>query len=127
MEPSCRAQVFRYAAEQYSTLPEYPWARLPDHAVLRRQNNRKWFALLMPVGCDKLGLPGDGMVDVLNVKCDPLLTGALRREPGILPAYHMNKDKWISVLLDGTVPQEEIFRLIDLSYQLTGAAARRKK
>ena len=127
MEPSCRAQVFRYAAEQYGTLPEYPWARLPDHAVLRRQNNRKWFALLMPVGRDKLGLPGDGMVDVLNVKCDPLLTGALRREPGILPAYHMNKDKWISVLLDGTVPQEEIFRLIDLSYQLTGAAARRKK
>lgn len=127
MEPSCRVQVFRYAAEQYGTLPEYPWARLPDHAVLRRQNNRKWFALLMPVGRDKLGLPGDGMVDVLNVKCDPLLTGALRREPGILPAYHMNKDKWISVLLDGTVPQEEIFRLIDLSYQLTGAAARRKK
>lgn len=127
MEPSCRAQVFHYAAEQYGTLPEYPWARLPDHAVLRRQNNRKWFALLMPVGRDKLGLPGDGMVDVLNVKCDPLLTGALRREPGILPAYHMNKDKWISVLLDGTVPQEEIFRLIDLSYQLTGAAARRKK
>ena len=127
MEPSCRAQVFRYAAEQYGTLPEYPWARLPDHAVLRRQNNRKWFALLMPVGRDKLGLPGDGMVDVLNVKCDPLLTGALRREPGILPAYHMNKDQWISVLLDGTVPLVEIFRLIDLSYHLSGAGARRIK
>ena len=126
MEPSCRAEVFRYAAEQYGTLPEYPWARLPDHAVLRRQDNRKWFALLMPVGRDKLGLPEDGTVDVLNVKCDPLLTGALRREPGILPAYHMNKDKWISVLLDGAVPLEEIFRLIDLSYQLTGPAKRKK-
>ena len=80
----------------------------------------------MPVGRDKLGLTGDGTVDVLNVKCDPLLTGALRREPGILPAYHMNKDKWISVLLDGAVPQEEIFRLIDLSYQLTGPAKRKK-
>lgn len=126
MEPSCRAEVFRYAAEQYGIEPEYPWARLPDHAVLRRQDNRKWFALLMPVGRDKLGLTGDGTVDVLNVKCDPLLTGALRREPGILPAYHMNKDKWISVLLDGAVPQEEIFHLIDLSYQLTGSAKRKK-
>ena len=84
MEPSCRAEVFRYAAEQYGIEPEYPWARLPDHAVLRRQDNRKWFALFMPVGRDKLGLTGDGTVDVLNVKMRP---AAHRRACGASRAF----------------------------------------
>ena len=56
-------------------------------------------------------------------RCSPARCGASR---AFWPAYHMNKDKWISVLLDGAVPQEEIFRLIDLSYQLTGPAKRKK-
>ena len=67
----------------------------------------------------KLGLDGNRIVDVLNVKCDPILIGSLRTQPGFFPAYHMNKDKWISVILDETVPADVIKNLIDLSYQLT--------
>lgn len=39
---------------------------------------------------------------------------------GILPAYHMNKEHWITILLDGTVSKEKICELIDISYELTG-------
>ena len=67
----------------------------------------------------KLGINSDKIVDVLNVKCDPLLIGSLRMKEGFYPAYHMNKDKWISVLMDGTVPANEIMELIELSYSLT--------
>ena len=48
----------------------------------------------------RLGLPGDGSVNVLDVKCDPRMIGSLLSEKGFLPAYHMNKSTWISVLLD---------------------------
>ena len=37
-------------------------------------------------------MPGDESIDVVNLKCDPLLIGSLRSEPGFFPAYHMNKD-----------------------------------
>lgn len=55
----------------------------------------------------------------MNVKVDPLLTGSLRTQRGILPAYHMNKERWISVLLDGSVPLEQALALLDMSYALT--------
>ena len=67
----------------------------------------------------KLGQKGDRIVDVLNVKCDPLLIGSLRTQPGYFPAYHMNKDRWLSIMLDGTVPSDEIKDLVKLSHQLT--------
>ena len=67
----------------------------------------------------KLGLPGERIVDVLNVKCDPILIGSLRQQKGFFPAYHMNKDSWISILLDNSVSADEIKNLIEMSYRLT--------
>lgn len=113
-----RQQIFDYVKQHYGTLPDYPWA--DQNVVLRHRSNQKWYALLMEVGRDKLSIPGEGMVDVINVKCDPMLIGSLRLREGFHPAYHMNKDKWISVRLDGTVPWEDIRRLLDGSYVLTG-------
>ena len=47
------------------------------------------------------------------------MIGNLRQSAGYLPAYHMNKDSWITIVLDGTVPMKEICDLIDQSYFLT--------
>ena len=66
-----------------------------------------------------LGIDRDGETDILNVKCDPLAREILVGEGTALPAYHMNKEKWITLLLDGSVPAETIFPLIDESYELT--------
>ena len=74
----------------------------------------------MPVRRDRLGLAGTEKVDVLNVKCGELLLGSLLGRPGFLPAYHMSKGQWVSILLDGTVPEDEIKDLLNISYDLTG-------
>ncbi len=113
-----RQEVFEYCRQQYGTEPDYPWQ--DGNAVLRHKDNNKWYGLVMEVGCDKLGMSGDSEVNVLNVKCDPALAGSLRMQPGFFPAYHMNKEKWLSILLEGPQPDDEVKRLIDLSYQLTG-------
>ena len=81
-------------------------------------------------GPDAFGFGPDGFdpdekIDVINLKCDPIAAQSLHTRPGILPAYHMNHTQWITVLLDGTVPPEEIFPLIDMSYELTASKSKR--
>lgn len=112
-----KQELLEWVKRQYGTEPDYPWA--DDNAVLRHRENRKWYGLVMEVERGKLGMPGAGSVCAQNVKCEPVLIGSLRERPGFHPAYHMNKDKWITVRLDGSVAAEEIRNLVDLSYRLT--------
>ena len=71
-----KTELLQYVAQAFGTAPEYPWADTPDAFVLRHENNRKWFAVGMTVRRDRLGLGGAGVVDVVNVKCDPLMSGS---------------------------------------------------
>lgn len=73
----------------------------------------------MEVPYEKINVDKDGLVEVVNLKNIPEMIGGLRKNDGILPAYHMNKEYWITVLLDGTVEKQTIFNLIDISYDLT--------
>ncbi|GIO22709.1 MmcQ/YjbR family DNA-binding protein [Oceanobacillus sp. J11TS1] len=114
-----REVILEYAKRKYDTAPDYPWAKLSKYAVLRHKHHNKWYGLLMNVDRNKLSMEGDGEIEILNVKCDPELATILRKEHGILPAYHMNKEHWISIVLNGSVPNEEIFQLLDSSYELT--------
>ena len=117
----------KYILDVYGVIPDFPWENDLTSAVYRHTNNRKWFALVMYIPKSKLGLREDGMIDVVNLKCDPVLIGSLRMEKGIFPAYHMSKDKWISVALDGSVDDEQIKMLIDMSFELTALKIQRKK
>ena len=114
-----RDELQRYIFDHYSTEPDYPWPGAPNHAVFRHGGNRKWFALVLDVPRNKLGLPGTQMIDVVNLKCDPILIGSLRGEPGIFPAYHMNKDRWLSVALDGSAADDQLRLLLERSYAAT--------
>ena len=55
-----------------------------------------------------------------NVKCDPDLAIELREEypTAVLAGYHMNKKHWNTIIVDGTLPNKQICRFIDDSYQL---------
>ena len=70
---------------------------------------------------EQAGIAGEELLDVVNFKRDPLLIGSLRDEVGFFPAYHMSKDSWITVALDGSVPDEKIKMLLDMSYQATAS------
>ncbi len=113
-----RQSVIDFIKTEFGVPEEHLWMNWPDYAVFRNGRNKKWFAVVMDVERQKLGLEGIGRADILNVKCDPVFIGSLRLNKGYLPAYHMSKDKWISVLLDGTVPENEIKDLIHLSFEL---------
>ena len=78
--------------------------------LVRHRGNRKTFAFTFE---------REGAVWV-NVKL-PLDWGSFFREvyPSVLPAYHMNKEHWSSVILDGSIPDGEIERMTQISFDLT--------
>ena len=117
----------KYILDVYGVTPDFPWENDPTSAVYRHSNNRKWFALMMVIPKSRLGLREDGMIDVVNLKCDPVFIGSLRSQKGIFPAYHMSKDKWISVALDGSVDDEQIKMLRDMSFELTGVKIKKRR
>lgn len=114
-----RQKIEEYINQNYDALQEYPWEKYPSDTTFKHKDNKKWFALIMTIRYEKLKIDKSGNVDVINVKIIPDMIGSLRREEGILPAYHMNKEHWITILLDGTVSKQKICDLIDLSYELT--------
>jgi len=114
-----RSEIFDYAEKKYNSKPDYPFKKYRHYAVLRHPDNDKWFGLVMNVSRDKLGLEGGGEIDVLDIKCHPVKVDDLKAKPGFRPAYHMNKEHWLTAVLDGSVSKEEIFALLDESYDLT--------
>ena len=122
-----RERLFGYASDHFGAQPEYLWERTPQHAVLRRSDNAKWFAVIMKVDGSKIGQEKGIILDIVNVRCSPLMTGSLLAVKGIVPAYHMNKESWVSVMLDGSVDEEQIMSLLDMSYELAGRSGSGKR
>lgn len=59
-------------------------------------------------------------MEIVNLKCETDLIPTLIRESGIYPAYHMNKQYWISVDIEGYEDLNKLKMLVDMSYQLVG-------
>lgn len=114
-----RQELFDWIKNEYGAEPDYPWVKYPQYAVFRNLDS-KWFAIVMDVPKNKFGIDSTELVDVLNVKANTLLIDMLVEQPGYYRAYHMNKNQWISIFLDGTVSDDEIKDLINESYGLTG-------
>ena len=85
-----REEIFKYIKEKYNANPEYLWDDTPDAAIFRHQKNKKWFALIMIVNSE----------EYINVKTEPVYSDLLRNQYDyIIPAYHMNKEHWNSIII----------------------------
>ena len=120
-----KQRIIEYIQDRFSVGEEHLWAKFPEDSIFRHPASKKWFGLIMTIPGNRLGLAGEGPVDVLDIKCSPLMIGSLLSEEGFFPAYHMNKDTWITILLDETVADEKIYPLLELSYD--SVAPKRKK
>ena len=82
----------------------------------------------MNVRRNKLGLDGEEKVDILNVKLsDPLLVDMLVRQAGYLRGYHISRGNWVSILLDGSVPFDDICNWLNESYMVTASKQKKQK
>ena len=97
-----------------------------NSVILRRNDNKKWLGIILDVKYDRL-IPGrEGYARILNLKNDPAAIGSLCLEKGIYLGYHMNKANWITVDLEGGVPLDMIFNLMEDSRLATASKRKRK-
>jgi predicted DNA-binding protein (MmcQ/YjbR family) len=121
-----REDIFSYVKKEYKVEPDYPFDKNCETAVLRHENTRKWFALVMYVKADKLGYDSEELLDVVTMKSEPMLIDALVTQEGFHRAYHMNKTQWLTIELGRNVTDDEIKNLIDMSFELTEKQGRKK-
>lgn len=114
-----RKDIFKHVKENFSTSPDYPFQKFPNYAALRHESNEKWYGLVMNVLPEKLGLDGNDEIDILNLKCPPEMSDGLRDGKSILSGYHMDKENWISLVLKDIGSKEEVYNLIEQSFNLT--------
>ena len=126
-EYSQRGRITQYIQDTFGTEAEYLWADSPGNAVFRHPASKKWYAAMMHVLPEKLGLPSGEALDVMDIKCDAIMIGSLLSAKGFFPAYHMNKNHWISIVLDDSVSDDQIIPLLELSYDSVAPKRRKKR
>ena len=110
-------RIMAFVQEKFGNQLEYLWEKSPDTAVLRHEDNQKWYAILMRIPWDRLDKGRDGLVEAVNLKHDQVAD--LLSQNGIYPAFHMNKRYWISLPLDDTLTDEKVLELFERSWFLT--------
>lgn len=110
-------RIITRVQEMYENQLEYLWDKSPDTAVLRHEDNQKWYAILMRIPWDRLDKGREGLVEAVNLKHDQVAD--LLSQNGIYPAFHMNKRYWISLPLDDTLTDEKVLELFERSWFLT--------
>lgn len=104
-----KKDLIKYCLTYPDVYEDYPFHDT-EWAVIRHRKNKKVFAWIYT----------REEKTCVNVKCDPEWTEFWRNAfPGVLPGYHLNKKYWNTILLDGTVPDPDIKRMIGESFDLT--------
>ena len=91
-------------------IPAYLWKDTPETAVFRHEDTHKWFAIIMKVKNE----------EYFNVKTEPNYSDLLRNTYDyIIPAYHMNKEHWNTIILSDDCDEGLVKELLKQSYDLT--------
>lgn len=111
-------ELIAFVSDAYGDKLEFLWEKFPDNAIWRRSDNKKWYAVILTVSKRKLGLGSDEKAEVLDLRLEPDQLEKLVDGTTYFPGYHMNKKHWYTIILDGSVPFDEICDRIKISYTL---------
>ena len=111
-------EIITYVKNKYGDELEFLWEKSPKNAVIRRKSSNKWYAVILTISKKKISLNSDEIIEIINLHNNPEEIKKLIDYKKYFPAYHMNKKHWCTICLDGTVNLEEIYKKIDISYEL---------
>lgn len=116
---SISKKVLKYIKNKYGDSEEYLWDRFPEVAAIRNKKNNKWYALLMTIPENKIGIDRGDTIEIINLRYYKDDTQNIIDNKQIFPGYHMNKKSWITIKLEGNMNTKEIYKLIDISYNIS--------
>ena len=112
-------QVINYIKEKYNDDLEFLWQKFDDNAVWRNKQNSKWYGLLLTVSKRKLGIDSEEIVEIIDLRYKKGQVDEIVDNIKVYPGYHMNKNTWITIILDGSLEIKTIYDLINNSYNLS--------
>ncbi|MGR3741180.1 MmcQ/YjbR family DNA-binding protein [Companilactobacillus sp. DQM5] len=108
-------QIIDYITKKYNDEIEFLWEKFPNNAIFRRKDTKKWYAGILTVKPEKIGLKGTQPLEVIDLHVENI---EVIDNQKIFPGYHMNKKHWISIVLDERSDNQEIIKFITKSYEL---------
>lgn len=110
-------RINSFIKEKYNSNPEFLWEKYPTFAVYKN-NDGKWFSLIGSIAFNKIDKESNlnKETEFLNIKINESELDNLLNTDGIYEAYHMNKKKWVTIILNDTLSDEDIKKLIIDSY-----------
>ncbi len=138
---SSAKKIISYVKEKYEDELEFLWDDY-DGAVFRNKDNKKWYGVIMKVReksfvtstlkrmkadgiisdhplLNKKEFSEDDYIEVIDIHINKENAKKLIDYKTIFPGYHMNKDSWITIILDSKTKLKELYKLLDDSYQMT--------
>ena len=111
-------KLIEYIRENFSDAPEFLWEKYPNFAIFRCKDNRKWYALIANIPKKYLRLGGAEEIEILNLRVKPEELDKIFDGEKYFRGWHMNKKSWLTLRLDETLTDEEIFARLEESYRL---------
>lgn len=128
-EKCCKTEVFKqeqtkevidFIKRKYGDELEFLWDDSPDAAIWRRKDNNKWYGIIMTVKREKIGLEGDGLIEIIDLRAAPADIDAIVDNKTYFRGYHMNKKNWLTIPLDYRIDFNEMVARIEESYYIAG-------
>ena len=110
--------VIKYIKDKYNDDLEFLWEKFVDNGIWRNKKNKKWYAALLTVKATYFDIDSNDIVEVIDLRYEKGKTSDIIDNKKVFPGYHMNKSSWITIKLDGTMDNLELFKLIDNSYNI---------
>lgn len=114
-------KIVQYIGEKFNDAPEFLWEKFPNYAIFRRKDNRKWYALIAGVPKKFLKLGGAEEIEIMNLRVVPAELDKIVDDEKYFRGWHMNKKSWLTVRLDETLTDAELFTRLEQSFQLAAA------
>ena len=114
-------EVIAYVRKKYGDELEFLWQKFPKNAIWRNKDNQKWYAALLAIPRNKLaGQTSEEKVEIIDIRFqkNEALEFAESND-NVFPGYHMNKNNWITIILDRSMATEQIVELLDQSYRIS--------
>ncbi|MDE7100710.1 MAG: MmcQ/YjbR family DNA-binding protein, partial [Anaeroplasmataceae bacterium] len=111
-------RIISYCEEKYKDKLEFLWEKFSDNAIIHRKDNQKWYLVFACISKAKLGLVSNEVVEIICFRMEPSKIDLIVDQKKYFRGYHMNKKHWVSIILDESIKEEELYQIIDDSYLL---------
>lgn len=110
--------VIEFVKNLYGDEPEFLWSKFPDNAVWRRKDTKKWYGAILTVKGSKIGLDTEKTEEIIDLRMNPARAEEFLSRENYYPGWHMNKKSWYTLVLNESIPDEELKQRITESYAL---------